>query len=148
MASKISDDERKRRVYLVGTFFLEEKSSIRKTAAFFTENFFSISSATVHDYLNRFINKYPNTKEQILSIIESNKEDSIEKHEVRERVLKNLKLALSGYTVEEISVRTNTSYWTVYRDLRERLPKIDEEYYKQVVLLLSENKERNLRHGK
>ena len=88
------------------------------------------------------------TKEQILSIIESNKEDSIEKHEVRERVLKNLKLALSGYTVEEISVRTNTSYWTVYRDLRERLPKIDEEYYKQVVLLLNENKERNLRHGK
>lgn len=148
MASKISDDERERRVYLVGTFFLEEKSSIRKTAAFFTENFFSISSATVHDYLNRFINKYPNTKEQILSIIESNKEDSIEKHEVRERILKNLKLALNGYTVEEISVRTNTSYWTVYRDLRERLPKIDEEYYKQVVLLLNENKERNLRHGK
>ena len=148
MASKISDDERERRVYLVGTFFLEEKSSIRKTAAFFTENFFSISSATVHDYLNRFINKYPNTKIKILSIIESNKEDSIEKHEVRERVLKNLKLALSGYTVEEISVRTNTSYWTVYRDLRERLPKIDEEYYKQVVLLLNENKERNLRHGK
>jgi len=148
MASKISDDERNRRIYLVGTFFLEEKSSIRKTAAFFTENFFSISSATVHDYLNRFINKYPNTKEQILSIIESNKEDSIEKHEVRERVLKNLKLALSGYTVEEISARTNTSYWTVYRDLRERLPKIDEEYYKQVVLLLNENKERNLRHGK
>lgn len=148
MASKISDDERERRIYLVGTFFLEEKSSIRKTAAFFTENFFSISSATVHDYLNRFINKYPNTKEQILSIIESNKEDSIEKHEVRERVLKNLKLALSGYTVEEISARTNTSYWTVYRDLRERLPKIDEEYYKQVVLLLNENKERNLRHGK
>lgn len=148
MASKISDDERERRIYLVGTFFLEEKSSIRKTAAFFTENFFSISSATVHDYLNRFINKYPNTKEQILSIIESNKEDSIEKHEVRERVLKNLKLALNGYTVEEISVRTNTSYWTVYRDLRERLPKIDEEYYKQVVLLLNENKERNLRHGK
>lgn len=148
MASKISDDERNRRIYLVGTFFLEEKSSIRKTAAFFTENFFSISSATVHDYLNRFINKYPNTKEQVLSIIESNKEDSIEKPEVRERVLKNLKLALSGYTVEEISARTNTSYWTVYRDLRERLPKIDEEYYKQVVLLLNENKERNLRHGK
>ena len=148
MASKISDDERERRIYLVGTFFLEEKSSIRKTAAFFTENFFSISSATVHDYLNRFINKYPNTKEQILSIIESNKEDSIEKHEVRERVLKNLKLALSGYTVEEISARTNTSYWTVYRDLRERLPKIDEEYYKQVVLILNENKERNLRHVK
>ena len=148
MASKISDDERERRIYLVGTFFLEEKSSIRKTAAFFTENFFSISSATVHDYLNRFINKYPNTKEQILSIIESNKEDSIEKHEVRERVLKNLKLALNGYTVEEISVRTNTSYWTVYRDLKERLPKISEEYYNQVLVLLNENKERNLRHGK
>lgn len=148
MASKISDEERERRIYLVGTFFIEEESSIRKTAAFFTENFFPISSATVHDYLNRFINKYPNTKEQVLSIIESNKEDSIESREVRERVLKNLKLALSGYTVEEISASTNTSYWTVYRDLKERLPKINEEYYKQVVLLLNENKERNLRHVK
>lgn len=148
MASKISDEERERRIYLVGTFFIEEESSIRKTAAFFTENFFPISSATVHDYLNRFINKYPNTKEQVLSIIESNKEDSIESREVRERVLKNLKLALSGYTVEEISASTNTSYWTVYRDLKERLPKINEKYYKQVVLLLNENKERNLRHVK
>ena len=148
MASKISDDERNRRIYLVGTFFLEEKSSIRKTAAFFTENFFSISSATVHDYLNRFINKYPNTKEQVLEIIKSNKEESVESSKVRERVLRNLKLFLSGYTVEEINVSTNTSYWTVYRDLKERLSKISEEYYNQVLVLLNENKERNLRHGK
>lgn len=148
MASKVSDSEREKRIYLVGTFFLEEKSSIRKTAAFFTENFFPISSATVHDYLNRFINKYPNTKEQVLEIIKSNKEESIESSEVRERVLKNLKLFLSGYTVEEISASTNTSYWTVYRDLKERLPKISEEYYNQVLVLLNENKERNLRHGK
>ena len=148
MASKVSDTEREKRIYLVGTFFLEEKSSIRKTAVFFTENFFSISSATVHDYLNRFINKYPNTKEQVLEIIKSNKEESVESSEVRERVLRNLKLFLSGYTVEEISVSTNTSYWTVYRDLKERLSNISEEYYNQVLVLLNENKERNLRHGK
>ena len=148
MASKVSDTEREKRIYLVGTFFLAEKSSIRKTAVFFTENFFSISSATVHDYLNRFINKYPNTKEQVLEIIKSNKEESVESSEVRERVLRNLKLFLSGYTVEEISVSTNTSYWTVYRDLKERLSKISEEYYNQVLVLLNENKERNLRHGK
>ena len=148
MASKVSDSEREKRIYLVGTFFLEEKSSIRKTAAFFTENFFSISPATVHDYLNKFINKYPNTKEQVLEIIKSNKEESVESSEVRERVLRNLKLFLSGYTVEEISANTNTSYWTVYRDLKERLPKISEEYYNQVLVLLNENKERNLRHGK
>lgn len=148
MASKVSDSEREKRIYLVGTFFLEEKSSIRKTAAFFTENFFSISSTTVHDYLNRFINMYPNTKEQVLEIIKFNKEESIEISEVRERVLRNLKLFLGGYTVEEISANTNTSYWTVYRDLKERLPKISEEYYNQVLILLNENKERNLRHGK
>lgn len=148
MATKISDSEREKRIYLVGTFFLEERSSIRKTAAFFTENFFPISSATVHDYINRFINKYPNTKEQVLEIIKSNKEESIENNEVKERVLKNLKLFISGYTIEEISNSTNVSYWTVYRDLKERLPRINEEYYKQVLLLLNENRERNLRHGK
>lgn len=44
MASKIDDIERDKRIDLIGDFFVQEKTSVRKTTKFFCDNFFSISS--------------------------------------------------------------------------------------------------------
>lgn len=148
MASKINDIEREKRIDLVGDFFISERTTVRKTTKFFNDNFFSISSATVYDYLKRYINKYPSKKDIILEILSSNKEESINNETIRQRVLDNSKYALSGYTIEEISSLSNTSYWTIYRDLVERLSKIDLKLSNEVIIVLSKRKRNNLKNGR
>lgn len=148
MASKIDDIERDRRIDLIGDFFIQEKTSVRKTTKFFCNNFFSISSATVYDYLKRYMNKYPEKKDLVLEILSNNKEDSIEEESVRNRVINNLKYALAGYTVEEISSISNTSYWTVYRDLSDRLSKIDMKLSNEIIIVFDKRKRNNLRNGR
>ena len=148
MASKIDDIERERRIDLIGDFFIQEKTSIRKTTKFFCDNFFPISSATVYDYLKRYMNKHSEKKDLVLEILSNNKEDSIEEESVRNRVINNLKFALSGYTIEEISSLSNISYWTVYRDLSDRLSKIDMKLSKEVIIILDKRKRNNLKNGR
>ena len=148
MASKIDDIERDRRIDLIGDFFIQEKTSIRKTTKFFCNNFFPISSATVYDYLKRYMNKYPEKKNLVLEILSNNKEESVLEESVRERIINNLKYALSGYTVEEISSFCNISYWTVYRDLSDRLSKIDMKLSKEVIIVLDKRKRNNLKNGR
>mgnify|MGYP004595711089 FL=1 len=148
MASKIDDIERDRRIDLIGDFFIQEKTSVRKTTKFFSDNFFPISSATVYDYLKRYMNKYPEKKNLVLEILSNNKGDSIEDESIRNRVMNNLKYALSGYTVEEISSLSNISYWTVYRDLSDRLSKIDMKLSNEVIIVLNKRKRNNLKNGR
>lgn len=148
MASKIDDIERDRRIDLIGDFFVQEKTSVRKTTKFFCDNFFPISSTTVYDYLKRYMNKYPERKNLVLEILSNNKEDSVEEESVRNRVMNNLKYALSGYTVEEISSLSKISYWTVYRDLSDRLSKIDMKLSNEVIIVLDKRKRNNLRNGR
>ncbi len=148
MASKIDDIERERRIDLIGDFFIQEKTSIRKTTKFFCDNFFPISSATVYDYLKRYMNKHSEKKDLVLEILSNNKEDSIEEESVRNRVINNLKYALSGYTIEEISSLSNISYWTIYRDLSDRLSKIDMKLSKEVIIILDKRKRNNLKNGR
>lgn len=148
MASKIDDIERDRRIDLIGDFFIQEKTSVRKTTKFFCDNFFSISSTTVYDYLQRYINKHPERKELVLEILTTNKEDSIEDMHIRQRILNSSKYALSGYTIEEISLLSKISYWTVYRDLSDRLPKIDKKLSEQVIIVLNQRRRNNLKNGR
>ena len=62
--------------------------------------------------------------------------------------INNARYLLLGYTIEEVSEYTKTSYWTVYRDLTERLPKIDPKLNEEVIELLNNRKMSNLRNGK
>ena len=94
------------------------------------------------------MNKYPERKNLVLEILSNNKEDSVEDELIRNRVMNNLKYALSGYTVEEISSLSKISYWTVYRDLSDRLSKIDMKLSKEVIIVLDKRKRNNLRNGR
>lgn len=94
------------------------------------------------------MNKYPERKNLVLEILSNNKEDSVEEESVRNRVMNNLKYALSGYTVEEISSLSKISYWTVYRDLSDRLPKIDIKLSNEVIIVLDKRKRNNLKNGR
>lgn len=148
MAANINDVEREKRIELVGDYFYNQNTSVRKTTEFFKMNFFPISIPTIYDYLNRYMKKYPQKKEVIEEKLKSNKATSIENKDIRDRVINNARYLLLGYTIEEVSEYTKTSYWTVYRDLTERLPKIDPKLNEEVIELLNNRKMSNLRNGK
>ncbi len=134
MARTLNDDEeREKRVILVGELFELTGLSTRKLSAFLTNNFFPISNSTVSDYLQRFCKMRPNEVELIKERITNNTSDSIEKEEVKNRVIKNMKLFEQGFTIEEIADNTNDNFWSVYRDITVRSRKIDPEHFEEVI---------------
>ena len=139
MAANLSnDDERERRILLVGNYFLENPTaSTRSAAKYFSENFFKISNYTIHDYLQRYKKMIVSQNKEIFNsinkIMEDNKPDNINNEEVRKRVLLNSKLFLyNNMTIEEISNATGVSFWTIYRDLNQRLAVIDSNLHNKV----------------
>lgn len=145
MAINFTPKERDERIKLIGDFALETHDSTREIAEFFSKSFFKISHVTVHTYLKKYAEYYPEKKGEILEIISNNKPDTINDEKVKIRVLTNAKYLLEGYTVEEISNITKVNYWTVYRDLVVRLEKLDEKLYENIKEILEEHKRDNLR---
>ncbi len=141
MARNLKDDnERERRVDLVGSYVLETGDSMRKTAAFFTENYFPISYVTVRDYCDRYVKIHALELEKMRERIKANREKTVTEENVRKRVINNAKLFLAGFTIEEIAEATDVSYWTIYRDLKVRYKSIDaDEYEKAILPKLREN---------
>lgn len=132
MARTLNDEEeRNRRIELVGSYIIETGSSIRDTVEIFNENFFKISIPTVVDYRNLYLKRHPQFKVEMQKIINQNSPETIESEEVKNRVLKIAKLINSGFTISEIQNKFNASYWTTYRDI-ERLKKLDEALYNEV----------------
>ena len=150
MAQTLRDDqERERRIILIVEHILKTGDSTRKTAQYFSENFFPISYVTVHDYCKRYIKKFPNRAGELLDVIENNTEKTISDDEVIKRIINVHKLFLVGKTVKEIADLTEIDYWTVYRDLTVRLRKLSEELYKNdIEPRLEENSMSTLRNVK
>lgn len=145
MARTLNDEEeRNRRIELVGSYIIETGSSIRDTVEFFNENFFKISIPTVVDYRNLYLKRHPQFKVEMQKIINQNKPETIESEEVKNRVLKIAELINSGFTISEIQNKFNTSYWTIYRDI-ERLKKLDEALYNEVKKIINERVKENIR---
>ena len=147
MAENLHDNfiERDRRVEIVGKLFLDTGYSTRKISKLISldERYdFSLSNATVADYILRYKNKHPEHAEQIDSLIEANKGSSVKNKEDIKRVLEVSKLVLMDYSIEDIATKLNASYWVVYYDIHIRLPKINNELYNEVILTL-ENHARN-----
>lgn len=141
-----NDEEREQRIQMVGEYVIQTGSSTRETTAFFSENFFSISNYTVHEYIKLFIKKYPQRKEELQKAIEGNKEQTIDNPEVYNRVMYNASLVINAnMSIEEISQTTGVNYWIVYRDLTDRLKRINEELYYTVKSIFEENKNGNLK---
>lgn len=145
MARTLNDEEeRNRRIELVGSYIIETGSSIRDTVEFFNENFFKISIPTVVDYRNLYLKRHPQFKVEMQKIINQNSPETIESEEVKNRVLKIAKLITSGFTISEIQNKFNVSYWTIYRDI-ERLKKLDEALYNEVKKIINERVKENIR---
>jgi len=136
MAAKFTEAEREERIILVGEYFLAHPDcSTRDIADYFSnlENGFKISNVTVLDYIRRYKEMLTSTKlEEVDDHIESNKPKGVSSPYVRYRVLLFAQRILEGMSVDEIACDYNISYWTVYRDLSERLAKIDQELYLKV----------------
>ena len=135
-----NDDERDERVQKVAEYVIQTGASYRQAAAYFTDNkIFEISYVTVADYCRRYAKHYPQKREELQKVIASNTEKTLSDEEVRTRVLNNANLLLEGLTIEEIAASTATTYWTVYRDLTERLPQVYPELAIQVQEKLQSN---------
>ena len=145
MARTLNDEEeRNRRIELVGSYIIETGSSIRDTVEFFNENFFKISIPTVVDYRNLYLKRHPQFNVEMQKIINQNKPETIESEEVKNRVLKIAELINSGFTISEIQNKFNASYWTIYRDI-ERLKKLDEALYNEAKKIINERVKENIR---
>ena len=145
VAANFTDEERDERVLFVGKFFINNPGvSIRKASEYISTNFFKISTATIHDYLERFKKLASENKQLIEEHINNNREDTIAKEEIKNRVMNNAELCLNGLTINDISKKTGLSYWIVYRDLALRLPKINISLYDQVKDKLKDNTMENI----
>lgn len=148
MARTLDDEERERRIIIVGDYVRETGASTRRAAEFFKRTCFDISNATVSDYCHRYMKMHRDELNVLRGRIDANTVKDVNDEAVRTRVLRNANLLLSGMTVQNISEQTGVSFWTVYRDLTTRLKLVDEELYEKVRAYLTEDKEKNLRHGK
>ena len=135
MAANIKDEEeRNRRVMMIGEFIIQHPDmSTRKTAEYFTKNFFHISNATVYDYLERYKQMVLKNGDEIRQIMSNHKAKGINDENVINRVkIVTQKLLDEDKTVEQIATDLNIGFWTVYYDLTERLPLLSNELYKLV----------------
>lgn len=143
-----NDEEREERVLLVGEYVKETGASTRKTAEYFTKTYFPISNYTVSDYCKRYMKMKPSEVELLKDKIDLNTAKSINDEAIRERVIRNADLLLSGLSINEIVSLTNVSFWTIYRDLTKRLQIVDNTKYNLVKELLIDHSKENLNHAK
>ncbi len=147
MAANIKDpEERKRRIEQVGNFFEKTGLPTRQVAEYFTENHFSISNKTVHQYIQKYMELYPEKKQGMDSRINENKEKSIEDKMVKIRIFQAAKLSLQGNTMQEIAVLLKTTPKTIERDLFTRLKRLASQdpniykIYEMVLIKMNQHK--------
>ena len=149
MAIKLTEEERNNRIKLVGEYYINTpNASVRSTSQYFKENYFDISIATVSNYIDLYKKLYPNKAKIVDDVIESRTPKTVEDKYIRDRVLKEAKMILQGFTIEQISELNDIEYWVVYRDLGERLKKVDIELYDAVCTIFNQNSLDNLNYRK
>lgn len=155
MARKVeSEDERLRRIFLIRDYVLTkiekgEKFSTRSIAKYFTDNdFFSVSNNTVSVYLNSLAKLDPISYEKIQKVLEANKPKTINDEDVKIRINMAVDLLLQDYTMEEIANRLGVSTNTIFRDLNDRLEKMNYDSHKleQIKNMLVKHSMRNLKN--
>mgnify|MGYP004492293417 FL=1 len=141
MAANLKDEEeRKNRIFKIYNYFMKTNESTRNIAKYFTENEFDISNVTVNKYLKDVLEFLSDEDKKILQdSLNDRKLPTIEDEKVKNRVIKVSDLCLRGYSIEKIQEETKESYWTIYRDLVIRLPKLD----KRKAILVKEYLESN-----
>ncbi len=105
----------------------------------------NVSHVTIKSDINRLLIQNPIKYEKIIEMLGENKPQTIKDESVRNRVLLVAKYIKSGFTIEEISESIKIPYWTLYRDIKNRLIKINQDLYQEVEQILTEHKMNNLR---
>ena len=108
-----NEDERLRRIIMVGKYVAETGSSTRKTAKYFTENYFPISNYTVSDYCNRYKKLEPSLKDKIVSsmkekVWQCNVSRSMIDKYMNEYLVGNIKTTKTGAELRIISIEKPT----------------------------------------
>lgn len=129
------DDERARRIELVGDIFLKTGYSTRTLSRLISndiEHGFKISNATVSTYINEYKAKHHDKSEQIEYLISINNGSSVEDPNVVKRVYNVAKRIIDGETIDDIARKLGESYWVIYYDINLRLSQIDPKLYAEV----------------
>lgn len=149
MARTFSEDKRLELINKVGKYFLysNEQPSCRKCVEYLKNNDISISSATVQDYLHRFIKMNPNTANIIYDIIDGNKPKTVEDETVRNRVLMVSNMVANGLSIDEVVNNTGYTKDTIHNDVTKRIFLIDVDLGLKVKEVLENHKISNLMHG-
>lgn len=105
----------------------------------------NVSHVTIKSDINRLLIQNPIKYEKIIEMLDENKPQTVKDESVRNRVLLVAKYVKSGFTIEEISESIKIPYWTLYRDIKNRLIKINQDLYQEVEQILTEHKMNNLR---
>lgn len=156
MYRTLEEEELRKKIIFVATCAIETQLSTRKLASFISENYFSISNATVHSYLQVRLPKIdPILYLEVKKIIDSNTEKTIDDPLVLKRIKKSVTLLLEGYTIPEIVKELNddsenqfgqVTIYTIYNDLDIRLKKIvdDNNFLNQIKKILKNHSIMNL----
>ena len=149
MARTFSEDKRLELINKVGKYFLysNEQPSCRKCVEYLKNNNISISSATVQDYLHRFIKMNPSTANIIYDIIDGNKPKTVEDETVRNRVLMVSNMVANGLSIDEVVNNTGYTKDTIHNDVTKRIFLIDVDLGLKVKEVLENHKISNLMHG-
>ena len=136
MARKVeTDEERERRIILVGEYVINTGASTRKAAEYFSDNFFAISNYTISDYCKRYCKMNPKSLEIMRKRIDDNTPNDISCEDVRKRVLISAELFKEGINMEEIANTIGCSFWTTYRDLTKRFKILDPVEFETIIIL-------------
>ena len=135
MARKVeTDEERERRIILVGEYVINTGASTRKAAEYFSDNFFAISNYTISDYCKRYCKMNPKSLEIMRKRIDDNTPNDISCEDVRKRVLSSAALFKEGINMEEIANTIGCSFWTTYRDLTKRFKILDPVEFETIII--------------
>ena len=149
MARTLSEEERLELINKVGKYFLhsKERPSCRKCVEYLKSNGISISSATVHDYLDRFIKENPSVANIIYDIIDGNKPKTVEDESVKNRVLLVSNMVANGLSIDEVVNNTGYTKDAIHNDITKRIFLLDVDLGLKVKEVLEMHKLANLMHG-
>jgi len=158
MNNHVTDEERSKRIEIVYECITKGMST-RECANYLTANYFSISNATVKDYIERMKYKDKSKYNELQEVMRKNTPKTVKNDiEVRKRVKNVVTLLAASYTFEEIAKMLNETVDTVYRDFSTRLSlltkeeleilEITEEKINEIKESLKERSMKNLNNGK
>ena len=146
MSNHVTDEERIKRMQMVYECVVEKKMSTRECAKYMTDNGYSISNATVSDYIKRMANLDSLKYQEERKIMNNNKEKTVNNSEdVRTRVKEVAVRLIGGYTYKEVAEMLNISEFTVIRDFNVRLNLLTKE--EKEILEITDEKIRQVKES-